>query len=644
MTSQNNTHKKKIARLPASTINNIGYSIGVGNASSIQMRCISLLILPMYCGKAGRGVLKAVVLTYVIAGPITNMGYNAKEVVRVFACSAQLSYNLSVLRYKLMAGPIKKAILASRSQINVFKDTFRSIDEIITPIENEIEGTEELVQIMRRNIIEDFVDKKYLTREGNYTRDTSESFLLQEKYLNKLSYRCKELISRGINKCEKMFVTAFDECYSAAHGHFDHSVCWPLNTQTACDLRRFLNGSQLCDTIDQIDPGLGEGYLYLKKIQKRLTDNLKYVRMQYKVTYERELYDVQDAKETGKRVMHEFEQRGGSMQCVLSVVNVCLALILLRIVLAAQAHHDRYLTNITYDNIYITSYFKRIDKRRKLKNKCSLLPLKKMERNKYVDVHSLEYKSSQRSQIVTPIHKVLLEVVTATTFVMLDRLFYEALDVVRQHAEVGVAQQGTRDLEIEVEGQGTVATMMRNILSQLNETRHVHVSNELCLPHPRAMPTIYFIKIYCGYLWILLLLYLNPYTLRLNRLICSYFYPKREKQRILHLYNDILKKRMKMQKTLRRKALQAVRAQYLSGENLRSLRMRFPQLLGWLSVFPAARMTCLICGETEPRCNSSCGFAWCDECWRAGGGRCLACDPLTRLSDLDSLSEDQLEY
>lgn len=40
----------------------------------------------------------------------------------------------------------------------------RSIDEIVTPIENEIEGTEELVQIMRRNV-DDVVDKKYLTRE-----------------------------------------------------------------------------------------------------------------------------------------------------------------------------------------------------------------------------------------------------------------------------------------------------------------------------------------------------------------------------------------------------------------------------------------------------------------------------------------------
>lgn len=85
------------------------------------------------------------------------------------------------------------------------------------------------------------------------------------------------------------------------------------------------------------------------------------------------------------------------------------------------------------------------------------------------------------------------------------------------------------------------------------------------------------------------------------RLICSYFYPRREKQRILFLYNDILKKRLKMKKTLRKKAVQAVRAHYLSEENLLSLRMKYPALLGWTRVFPASRMTCLICGETEPR-------------------------------------------
>lgn len=44
------------------------YFEGLGNAVAIQVRCISLLLFPMYCGKPGRGVLKAVVLTYVVAG------------------------------------------------------------------------------------------------------------------------------------------------------------------------------------------------------------------------------------------------------------------------------------------------------------------------------------------------------------------------------------------------------------------------------------------------------------------------------------------------------------------------------------------------------------------------------------------------
>lgn len=44
------------------------YFQGVSNAVLIQVRCILCLLLPMYCGKSGRGVLKAVVLSYVVAG------------------------------------------------------------------------------------------------------------------------------------------------------------------------------------------------------------------------------------------------------------------------------------------------------------------------------------------------------------------------------------------------------------------------------------------------------------------------------------------------------------------------------------------------------------------------------------------------
>lgn len=73
-----------------------------------------------------------------------------------------------------------------------------------------------------------------------------------------------------------------------------------------------------------------------------------------------------------------------------------------------------------------------------------------MERNRYIDVLSFSFMLSERTKLLSQILKVMLEAVTATTFVMLDRLFYEALDVVRKHAMKTKPSSGIQDLEIKV--------------------------------------------------------------------------------------------------------------------------------------------------------------------------------------------------
>ncbi|XP_021181173.3 protein sneaky [Helicoverpa armigera] len=638
----------------------ISLLLGIGNAISIQIRCICLLIFPMYCGKAGRGVLKAVVLTYVVAGPITNMGLNAREVVRVFACSTQLSFNLTKERYSVMAGPFKKTAVSLERDMNQMKDALRSFRGIVAPIEHEVcdytevdtyrDQSNSLDTLMRNDMRSDNIEDKYhkipVKSMGDY---------YQSAYEKKLEYRCYYKLTQASAVCIEAFTLAYENCYYTAPPSTSWMLCWPLRLQNICNFMQIFHDSDTCNSRKQIGDGVGDGFATLENAKQTLSENMDDIHLKYKIKFHRKLYDYQDAKETGERVLHSFEEKHNIMELVIITLNVFMALLFLRIVMAAVTYHDMYLTSINFDNIYITSFFKKLDKKRKKKHAVTLLPLKKMERNKYIDVHSLSYITSQHGKLVTQILKVMLEVVTATTFVMLDRLFFEALDVVRQHAQSDVVSQGTQDLKIEVEGTGFLASLLRRLVSNLSSAPGYKraVSNRLCIPHPRAMPPIYFLKIYGGYVWILLLLYVNPYTLRLRRLICSYFYPCREKQRVLHLYNDILKKRMKMEKTLRRKAVQAVRAHYLSGENLLSLRMKFPYMLGWLDALPAARMTCLICGETKPRpgqrssgrwhCCSvpNCPFVYCAECWQEAGSRCLACDPsLNELSDVDSLSDD----
>ncbi|KAK2574984.1 hypothetical protein KPH14_008745 [Odynerus spinipes] len=79
--------------------------MSIGCAASIQIRCICILTIPAFFGRSGRSVLRALVLGYIIAGPVFNLTYNAKEVIRSFACTAKLTYNLTRTRADLMFEP-----------------------------------------------------------------------------------------------------------------------------------------------------------------------------------------------------------------------------------------------------------------------------------------------------------------------------------------------------------------------------------------------------------------------------------------------------------------------------------------------------------------------------------------------------------
>lgn len=87
---------------------------------------------------------------------------------------------------------------------------------------------------------------------------------------------------------------------------------------------------------------------------------------------------MQDAKETGFRVMHLFEEKTTMMGVIAVALNVYVALLSVRVAAAAARYHDRYLTAIQFDNIYITNYFKLLDERRRRRGQLTLLPLKKV--------------------------------------------------------------------------------------------------------------------------------------------------------------------------------------------------------------------------------------------------------------------------
>ena len=525
--------------------------LGFGVAFSSQIRCISLLSLANFGGKAGRSVLKALVFAYIISGPVENLTGNGKEIVRVFGCTTALTYNLTKTRFELMFKPFTQALFGMKADVHEIKDTLRSIRDVSAPIAGEIEDESEMRKLKEEN---DYVDDKSgdtrVSEEisGKYkTRgEQVEAARYENNYLKKIELRCEDQFTRAAMRCRGMFQSGYDSCYETVTWVAAWLLCWPMKLDFVCNIAQALGGASRCDPSKHLDSGFGEGYAYLKRSRETLTQNFKDVKLQVKIPKIKQLQYIKDVGETGKEMIHIVQRKKSFLHQILVVLKRALAFIFLRIIINSQNYQDKYLRDVEFDNFYITKYFRKIDARRRVSEKHTLLPLKKIERFKLVDPWSLVPLKSERENFFGQTFKLLLEMITATTFILLDRLFYEALDLVRRHAHIEYSQVGHHDLLLEVKGTGMIAALLRSVIKGFNVKKRIKTirSNASCLPQPSVLPNYYLYKIYGTYFTVWLGILLQAYIQRTRRLICSYFYRKREKKRVLFLYNETLKRRI----------------------------------------------------------------------------------------------------
>ncbi|XP_053970629.1 protein sneaky-like isoform X1 [Hylaeus volcanicus] len=618
--------------------------LSVGCAASIQVRCVSLLSVVSFFGRSGRSVLRALVFGYVIAGPVFNMVINAKEVVRTFACTSQLTYNLTKTRFDLMFKPFQQAVLSMKTDGEEIKDALSSVRDLMSPIVEEVEGEEEMLRLKEQNDYLDElqddtkrseeIEKKH---EMKIEEAESEADVYEAKYKKKIEARCEEQLSRGADRCRDMFKGAYDSCYEKVTVFVAWLLCWPMKLTFVCNLVQSLGGASVCDPEGKVDNGIGEGYAALKSTRDEFSRSLKDAKLQYKLKRPPVIMDLKDSVYAAKAVTSEFNVRKQFFESVMVIIRRCLSFVFLKIILNAQSYHDKYLTDIEHDNVYVTPYFRRIDARRKARGSGTLLPLKKIERKKFVDPYSWKPSKAEGFRATGQIVKLLLQITAATVFVILDSLFYETLDLIRRHAHIEYMQVGHHDLSLEIRGTGVIASLIRSAVRGFNVKKHIKTvtSNEACLPRPTKLFPRVLLQIYGTFFAILVLIIVSVYTQRTRRGICSFFYRKREKRRVLYLYNESLRRRIGFAKFAKAKVKSLVRTRRLEYDVdfWMSLRQKWPKQFEWLKFFACARERCLICGEAEPRKGPSyrqcttpgCPFVHCAECWRDVGKICYAC-------------------
>ncbi|NXC45054.1 DCST1 ligase, partial [Penelope pileata] len=127
----------------------------------------------------------------------------------------------------------------------------------------------------------------------------------------------------------------------------------------------------------------------------------------------------------------------------------------------------------------------------------------------------------------------------------LDHVLCSMLSIIQQHSFVQYSFRSSHHLSVHVSGTSLMARLLRSTVGALNSSsdNEVQMSNFACLPQPRAMTRQQYLHSCAPLAVLLLLCLLQGYAYRLRRAIAAFSFPKREKSRVLFLYNKLLRQR-----------------------------------------------------------------------------------------------------
>lgn len=606
-----------------------------GVVVSRQVRAITLLTLSNFLGKSGQSALKALMLSLVVAGPIQNLADNGQEVVRVFACTTALTYNMSKTRYDLMFKPFSDALFNMHADTGDLKESLHAVRGVVEPIRKELQDEGEVEYLKEPNdYLEELERLRQKIPDASPSQSQATAEQIEHNYNQKLEYRCEGMISRAKKKCQGTFAKLYNSCVDKLHWSVNWALCWPMKLTFICNFASTFGDT--CHPEKYLPPGYGTGFVSLNDTQNHMKGQFKEVHLQYKVSkFLKVPKGIRDSLDTSSELMIQFTEKKNMVDFILwMVVKWVLAFSFIRVLWKSEEYQRLYLTNIEFDNVYITDYFRRIDSRRRLQMKQTILPVKKMERKKFIDPYSL---SIQWSTLTTPLTKLFLEIVPATFFIFVDRLFYETLDLIRRHAHIEYTQVGHHDLQFKVKGTGMIASLVRSVIKGFNVKKRIKVehSNLQCLPQPTSVSASSIYKIYATFLCVFIMVIFNGYLKQLRRVCCALFFRKHEKRRVLYLYNETLRQRRAFFKLKKARVSILVAENRLTedGNILLLMRLRYPRYFRWLVVFPIARRKCLICKEPEGRdwpkiACKDCPYVFCQECWDMIDHSCYLCKPL----------------
>uniref|UniRef100_A0A2K6RGK7 DC-STAMP domain containing 1 n=1 Tax=Rhinopithecus roxellana TaxID=61622 RepID=A0A2K6RGK7_RHIRO len=600
----------------------------MGWGTSPHIRCASLLLVPKMLGKEGRLFVLGYALAAIYVGPVANLRHNLNDVIASLGCTVELQINNTRAAWRISTAPLRAVFKHLLSSKELLRAETRNISTTFEDLDAQVNSETGYTP-------EDAVDSGETAqgREAHQAPASSLHLSTQKMYELKTKLRCSYVVNQAILSCRRWFDHKHEQCMKHIWVPLlTHLLCLPMKFKFFCGIAKVMevwcrnripvegNFGQTYDTLNQSIRGLDEEFSANIDFKEQKQAGV----LGLNASWERVSTEVRD-------YMHRQEAR---LEWALGLLHVLLSCTFLLVLHTSFSYMDSYNHDIRFDNIYISTYFCQIDDRRKKLGKRTLLPLRKAEEKTVIFPCKPTIQASEMSNMVRELLETLPILLLLVVLCGLDWALYSIFDTIRHHSFLQYSFRSSHKLEVKVGGDSMLARLLRKTIGALNTSSEtVMESNNMpCLPQPVGLDARAYWRAALPIGLLVCLCLLQAFGYRLRRVIAAFYFPKREKKRILFLYNDLLRRRAAFTKLRRAAILRRARQQKAPRHPLADILHRgCPLLRRWL------RRRCVVCQAPETPdsyvCRTlDCEAVYCWSCWDDMRQRCPVCTPREELS------------
>ncbi|XP_077178160.1 DC-STAMP domain-containing protein 2 [Paroedura picta] len=586
--------------------------LGFGMAFSYKVRVTVLLVLPQMFSRETKTMLLLLAFGLAMQGPFANIVRNFTRSADTVSCGAELALNQTAEMLQRARQPLLTALqkikdIAKKAKVvgDRVRKLFRAVMDSVRHVANCL-----------RNVW---------------------------YWLLNLGEVCNREMGTPYRKCVRLFQDAKDECERAIP--LLHLLCYiVLLFKPLCGLANVL--LVFCIIPEYIVPFLQRNVgapisQVLNRIRREFEFNITTLH-HYDVT----VNASKSLSQVAFDIMEDISLRLQPVQEAVGLFGYMSTLVILYIYVKALLYRKCYLHEDSFDNIYITKQFLEMDAMRRKLQRPTVLPLSATESTKYIRPASFVLPRHERLRYALALSSIFRQLIIVVLMIVGDYSVFWLFDLVRYQLHGEIIARAPVTMTVSVSGTGYSGEMYRDMVSAFDvlQRGNISVLSKKCRLRPSEPDYNGYILIGLMYGACLFIAVFGSYVQRLRRVVCAWYYPSREQERICYLYNTILTRRT----TFMSAVLKAVRRRSADGghTNLFLILAAKVPVLAWIVKRLGVHQSyCMGCGSVRQGAGSEefvtcstpgCQGIYCPKCYRLLNNICSICmGPLTFQGEMD---------